>query len=266
VSDRTAAVEAYKSALIHPDATSVAAVRDLLSDDIVVVTNFGGAEGVEAAVAFLSEPRTAGFAAAAHWSEPTEQGDSVAITAALPPSMPVGGLELVFDFAGPKIVRVEQQMLPAAPLEPVPLRLTEEINEAINAALDNQTPMLIAYRDDREQIHLSFRGTVQSYSDDQLALWARDPQAGLPRNITAHPHVTLFYHDPASRTTYNFYGRARVETDAAARSRIFDASNRREQQMDFRRRGVAIVVDVDRVDGRGPSGRVLMTRTAPTES
>ncbi len=124
----------------------------------------------------------------------------------------------------------------------------------MNGALDNQTPMLIAYRDDGEHIHLSFRGTVQAYSDEQLALWARDPQAGLPRNIAAHPEVTLFYHDPARRTSYSFQGRARIESDPEARDRIFDNSNPREQYMDYHRRGAAIVVDLDRVEGRGPGG------------
>jgi hypothetical protein len=30
--------------------------------------------------------------------------------------------------------------------------------------------------------------------------------------------------------------------------------------MDFRRRGVAIVIDLDRLEGRTPSGRILMLR------
>jgi len=132
----------------------------------------------------------------------------------------------------------------------------------INGALDNKTPILIAYSDDGSDIHLSFRGSVQAYRDDALALWARDPDGGLPRNIAARPQVTLFYHDPASRTTYSFYGRARVEAEAAARAEIFAHSNPREQQADFRQRGVAIVVDLDKVEGRGPAGRILMLRNA----
>ena len=110
-------------------------------------------------------------------------GDRIVVTASPPASAPIGGLEFAFWFAGDKISRVEQQLVAAAPPEPTTLRLTDDIKKAVNGALDNQTPMLIAYRDDAEHIHLSFRGTVQAYSDDQLALWARDPQAGLPRNI-----------------------------------------------------------------------------------
>ena len=179
-----------------------------------------------------------------------------------PRAGPIGGLEFTFWFTDDRISRVEQQFLPAAPQAPTDLRLTDDIKKAVNGALDNQTPMLIAYRDDGERIHLSFRGTVQTYGDDQLALWARDPQGGLPRNIATHSEVTLFYHDPASRTSYSFQGRARVESDPEARDRIFDNSNPREQYMDYHRRGAAIVVVLDRVEGRGPAGRVLMARPA----
>jgi hypothetical protein len=264
MTDRNSAVEAYTAALMSPDEASSGLVAGVLAEDVVVQTNFGRAEGVEAAVALLREPRTVGLlAAGARWSEPTVDGDRVAVIVELPPTAPFGGLELAFDFAGDKITRVEQQTMPPAPLTSRPLRLNPEIRAAVDGALDNQTPMLIAYLDDGQQIHLSFRGTIQGYSDDQLALWAREPEGGLPRNIADRPHVTLFYHDPARRTSYTFYGRARVEHDPAARATIFENSHPREQHADFRRRGVAIVVDLDKIEGRATSGRLLMLRTMP---
>jgi hypothetical protein len=259
MSDRNSAVEAYRSALTTGNGDAVAGY---LTDGIVVETNFGRAEGAGAALALLREPRTAGLlAGGAHWSEPASDGDAVTVTAELPATAPFGGLEFVFTFAGDKIARVEQQALPAAPLQPAPLRLTDEISGAVDGAFGNQTPMLIAYTDDSGEIHLSFRGTIQAYSADQLALWARDPGGGLPRHIAARPKVTLFYHDPATRTSYTFYGRARVEDSPAGRAAIFGNSHPREQQMDFRRRGVAIVVDLDKIEGRGPGGRILMVRS-----
>jgi len=194
MNDWMPAVDAYRNAVVTGNSGAVAAH---LSDDVVVETNFGRAEGADAALALL---------------------------------------------------------------RPAALRLTEEIKSAVNGALGNQTPMLIGYTDERGEIHLSFRGTIQARSDEQLALWAREPEGGLPRNIAVRPNVTLFYHDPASRTTYSFYGRARIEADPAARAAIYADSPARERQMDFRQRGVAIVVDLDRVEGRGPGGRVLMVR------
>jgi hypothetical protein len=261
MSGRSAAVEAYTTALMRSDEASADLVAAVLTEDVVVETNFGRAEGVAAAVALLREPRTAGLlAAGARWSEPAADGGRVAVRAALPPTAAFGGLELVFEFAGDKIARVEQQTLPPAPPPPRSLRLNPEIKAAVDGALDNQTPMMIGYLDGDQQIHLSFRGTIQAYSDDQLALWAREPDGGLPRNIGDRPHVTLFYHDPARRTSYTFYGRARVEHEPAARAAIFEKSHPREQQMDFRRRGVGIVVDLDRVEGRVAGQRVLMLR------
>jgi hypothetical protein len=258
MSDRIAAVEAYQNGIVKGDE---AAVAGFLAGDVVVETNFGRAEGVAAALALLHEPRTAGLLAAGpQWSAPMERGDTVTVTAELPPTAPFGGIEFVFTFGGQKITRVEQQTLPAAPPAPAELRLTGEIKSAVDGALDNQTPMMIAYTDSEGEIHLSFRGTIQAYSDDQLAVWARDPGGGLPRHIAARPKVTLFYHDPKTRTTYTFYGRARIADDPGARAVIFENSHPRERQMDFRRRGVAIVVDLDRLEGRGPSGRLLMLR------
>ncbi len=258
MSERISAVDAYRNALVKGDDDAVA---NSLADDVVVETNFGRADGIEEALALLREPRTAGLlAAGARWSDPVTDGDSVTVSATLPATATFGGLEFVFAFTGAKISRVEQQILPAAPVQSQALRLTGQIKSLVDGALDNATPMLIAYTDDSGEIHMSFRGTIQAYSDDQLALWARDPEGGLPRHIAARPKVTLFYHDPASRTSYTFYGRARVEADPAARTAIFGNSPARERQMDFRRRGVAIVVDLDKVEGRGPGGRVLMLR------
>ena len=261
MSDRIAAVEAYQKGIVKGDDEGVAGY---LADDVVVETNFGRAEGVAAALALLHEPRTAGLLAAGpQWSAPAERGDTVTVTAELPPTAPFSGVEFVFTFGGQKITRVEQQTLPAAPVAPAELRLTDEIKSAVNGALDNQTPMMIAYSDNDGEIHLSFRGTIQAYSDDQLALWARDPGGGLPRNVAARSKVTLFYHDPKTRTSYTFYGRARVEDDPEQRAVIFSNSHPRERQMDFRRRGIAIIVDLDKVEGRGPAGRVLMIRSLP---
>ena len=257
MSDRITAVEAYENAIVKGDNS----VAGYLADDVVVESTFGRAEGTGAALALLREPRIAGLLAAGpHWTEPAVSGDTVTVTAQLPATAPFGGVEFAFTFAGEKISRVEQQTLPAAPVTPSVLRLTGDIKGAVNGAFDNQTPMMIAYSDDGGEIHLSFRGTIQAYSDDQLALWARDPGGGLPRHIATRPKVTLFYHDPKIRTTYTFYGRARIAEDPEARAVIFENSPPREQQMDFRRRGVAIVVDLDRVEGRAPSGRVLMRR------
>jgi hypothetical protein len=267
VTERIAAVEAYRNALAAAgDDTAARALAGYLAADVTVETNYGRAAGIGEVIELLREPRTAGILAAGPvWSAPaagrdSTGGDTVTVTATLPPEAPAGGLELAFTFAGGKISRVEQQVLPAAPPRPSRLRLTTEIKNAVNGALDNETPVLIAYTTPDGEIHVSYRGTVQAYSRDQLALWAREPGGGLPRNIVTRPRVTLFYRDPATRTSYTFYGRARIDDSAAVRTAIFQNSHPRERQMDFRRAGVAIIVDLDKIEGWSPSGRLLMLR------
>jgi hypothetical protein len=276
MTDRSEAVEAYKNVLLNAeDDAAAAAVAARMTDDVVVETNFGRAEGAEAVLAMLRGPRSAGVLAAgpAEWSALAfgcssggsassggDDPDRATISATLPATTRFGGIEFVFEFAGGKISRVEQDLIPPAPLEAAPLQLTSEMKAAITGALDNQTPVLIAYLDSDEEIHLSFRGTIQVYSDEQLALWARDRSGGLPRNIAVRPKVTLFYHDARTRTSYTFYGRAHVEDDPAVRAAIYENSHPGERQMDFRRRGVAIVVDLGKIEGRDATGRVLMHR------
>lgn len=261
MTDRTAAVEAYRKALTDAGDGAAKALAVHLADDVVIETNFGRASGIDEAIALLRQPPVAGLLASGpSWSAPVARGDTVTVTATVRPPAPFGGVELAFTFAGDRITRAEHQTLPAVPPMPAPLRLTGEIKDAVNGALDNETPMLVAYSTPDGEIHVSYRGTVQARSDDQLALWARDPQGGLPRNIVTRRKVTLFYRDPKTRTAYTFYGRARIADEPAARTAIFENSHPRERQMDFRREGVAIIVDLDKVEGRGPSGPLLMLR------
>jgi hypothetical protein len=123
MSDRITAVVAYQNAIVKGDDS----VAGYLADDAVAETNFGRAEGVEGALALLHEPRIAGLLAAGpQWTDPAESGDTISVTARFPATAPFGGVEFVFTFTGAKISRVEQQILPAAPLPPTGLRLTSD--------------------------------------------------------------------------------------------------------------------------------------------
>src|SRR5687767_3797563 len=90
---------------------------------------------------------------------------------------------------------------------PGPIRLTDELRTAINGALANGTPVVVAYVDERGQPRLSFRGSTQVFGDDQLAIWARNPEGGLLRALAANPRVTLLYRNPQPRLLLTFEGR-----------------------------------------------------------
>lgn len=144
---------------------------------------------------------------------------------------------------------------------PTPLQLTEEMKQAVNNAYDNRTPMVVVYVDENGQPSMSLRGTVQAWSDTQLAFWARSGSS-LPSALAARPRVTLWYRDPATRTTIQFRGTAKVDGDENFRTLVFDRSPANEQAADPERKGVAVLVDLDRVDGRTPAGPVAMVKDA----
>src|SRR5258708_28010029 len=109
--------------------------------------------------------------------------------------------------------RLVQGVTRAAPPVAQTLILTDAITAAVNGALSNGTPLVVAYVDGDGAPHLSLRGSTHVHGPDQLAVWNRDPKGGMGRAIGSNPKVALFYRDPASQTSYTFGGRARVETD-----------------------------------------------------
>ena len=145
-------------------------------------------------------------------------------------------------------------------MEALPLELTDEIAAEVNGALEAGRPVLVAYVDADGYPHMSFRGTAQVFGPQQLAVWARNPDGGLPGAIGERPHVSFFYRNPETRQTYIFYGRARLATDDATKSLVYERSPQRERELDSDRLGVAILVDLDRVDAISPEGRVRMER------
>ena len=140
------------------------------------------------------------------------------------------------------------------------LRLTDAIIEAVNGALLNRTPVMVAYVDGSGRPHLSLRGSVQVFGPEQLAIWVRNPGGGLLSAIPSNPHLSLLYWDPAKRTMYQFHGRARVDGSADVRDHVYANTAEPERNLDPERGGVAVVVDLDRVEGRDATGPVLMER------
>jgi hypothetical protein len=65
----------------------------------------------------------------------------------------------------------------------------------------------------------------------------------------------------ATTPVLQFHGRARITTDEAERVRVFENAPEREQKSDPERKGVAIVIDLAKVEGVlkfGPDGAVFV--------
>lgn len=137
------------------------------------------------------------------------------------------------------------------------IKLTDEMKTAVDNALVDGNPMMIANVDPDGQPNLSFRGSTQAYSDEQLAIWVRNPEGGILKNILVNPKLALMYRNREKRQAWIFHGEARRDDDPGVREQVFDNSPEVERNADPDRKGVAIIIDLVRVIARG---EVLMER------
>ena len=147
-----------------------------------------------------------------------------------------------------------------------PLKLSDDVKATINSALENGSPMLIAAVSAEGKPVLSFRGSLQVYSDTQLGFWLRGVEGHTVAAIRTNPNVALMYRSAETRGMYQFQGRAGVATDEDERGQVFEAAPEIERKSDPERKGLAIVIDLDTIEGfagfgaEGPQGVVRMAR------
>jgi len=261
MADQTSSIHEYITALKDPTEEHLDALSSVMAPDVVVVGMVGAGEGLDAVREALSRSQGPGLLSTATAGPPSLEGDAGTVELSLPPGAPIAGLDLHVTFdAERRIARVEQQMRGAPPPPPIALSLTDDVKQAVSGALMNGTPVVVAYVDAEGVPHLSLRGSTQAYSDTQLAIWVRDPSGGMLKAVPTNPAVALFYRDPATRAAYTFTGRAWIATDPEVRDAVYANTPAPERNIDARRLGSAVIVDLDRVEGMGPAGRFVMVR------
>jgi len=132
------------------------------------------------------------------------------------------------------------------------LKLSPALKDLVNSALQKGRMLSVAYVSPEGRPELSFRGSVQAYSDTQLAIWVRNPEGGIIRAVrTGHPHITLLYGEMTkdSKAFVTFRGRGRVEAAPAVRRSVYDNSPEIERNLDKEQKGVPLLIDLDSVDG-----------------
>ncbi len=131
------------------------------------------------------------------------------------------------------------------------LKLSAEMKDAINKAFEIQKPIVVAYVDENDAPQISYRGSTQAYSDKQLAIWVRNPEGRLLESIAKNPAMALMYgnFEPTGRAFMTLRGRAHVDSNEAVRGKVYDSAHPFERDKDKDRKGIAIVIDLDSVDG-----------------
>jgi predicted pyridoxine 5'-phosphate oxidase superfamily flavin-nucleotide-binding protein len=130
------------------------------------------------------------------------------------------------------------------------IHLSDEVAQHLARALTDGHPVVASSVDAEGQPHLSYFGTTQVFSPDQLAIWVRDSASGFLQRIAVNPKVAFLYRNPHERVMYQFHGHAHPTADEDTRTTIYENSPEIEQSMDPERLGTAVVIDLDRVKGR----------------
>ena len=86
------------------------------------------------------------------------------------------------------------------------LNLTEDIAEAIDGAAERGPALVLGYVADDGTASLSFRGSTQVHSKDQLAIWVRKRDDGVAKAIQARPrglaHLLFTRHSRPGLSVY----------------------------------------------------------------
>ncbi len=128
------------------------------------------------------------------------------------------------------------------------IELTDEIRDLIDGALMGGAPMILASVDPQGRPRLTFRGSIQTFSSDQIGFWARNPEGSTMANIAANPNVAMMFRNPTTRAMLQLQGRARV-AEGEDRERVFANAPEVERKADPEKKGVGVIVDLDRLDG-----------------
>ncbi len=124
--------------------------------------------------------------------------------------------------------------------------LTDEMMQAVDNALTDRAPCLVATASASGMPDVSYRGSVLALDADHLAFWERVKGETLS-NIEANPQVAVFYRNPETRKNWRFYGTAQVLKDGETRDRIMARVHPFEIGQDPERKGYAVLIRVNRI-------------------
>jgi general stress protein 26 len=237
---------------------------ELLADNAVFRALNFNIPGKDAVLKRLTDEATGKVYKQVSWSAPTT--DSYGGIQMKGANANGGGIIMTLLMEGDKIAAVQQQNIPGVPRAASDLKLTPTIKTYVTEALATKHPMLVAYTDENGQPVLSFRGSTQAFSDEQLAIWVRNAGGSFVKSIQKNPKIALMYRNEETRATYQFQGRAKIATDEATREKVYQTMTQVERDHDYARQGVAMIIDLDLVQGQaglsntGPVEPVRMAR------
>lgn len=130
---------------------------------------------------------------------------------------------------------------------PVPAPLSLDLTQyadAVNNAFYNQAVAVIATSNGTE-VDLALKGSFLVWDQDHLAYWERAMNETLAA-IQENPRVAVLVR-PTGAPPIRFYGAARIVEDSAQREAIFQRVVPEEQARDPEKKGLGVLIKVDRI-------------------
>jgi uncharacterized protein len=137
------------------------------------------------------------------------------------------------------------------------IKLTDEMREAVNNALANGCPCVLATAGSDGEPDIGYKGSMMIFDDQSLAYWERTRRQHL-KNVTANPKVVVLFRDGKTRVNWRFHGTATVHDQGPIRDQVMARVVAPELEKDPERKGLAVIIRVDKVTNLG--GEVLQTR------
>ncbi len=135
------------------------------------------------------------------------------------------------------------------------IELTGEMETAVNNALADRLPCLIATASADGRPSVGYRGSMLAFTSSALAYWERTRRMGF-ENVETNPHVVVLYRNPETRQAWKFFGQATIHRDGKTRDDVMARVVQPELDRDPDREGYAVVIELDRVESM--QGDVLM--------
>lgn len=136
------------------------------------------------------------------------------------------------------------------------IELTQEMREALDSAVKDGAPVVVASASASGMPDLAFKGSAMVWDTEHIAFWERS-RGQTMRNLEENGQACLMYRNPATRLAWKFFGVARVLQDGELRTAIMDRTVQFELERDPERKGAAVLIRIDRVL---QAGQVLMER------
>ncbi|MGE0744264.1 MAG: pyridoxamine 5'-phosphate oxidase family protein [Rhodospirillales bacterium] len=130
--------------------------------------------------------------------------------------------------------------------------IKDEWRDAINNALADGAAALVGSVSADGTPQISPKGSVLVQSPTQLAYWERSLRSALA-NVRANPKVVIYFRNPERAAelpqgaALRFYGTARIVESGPEREAVMGKVVKRELDADPGRKGVAVIVDVNRI-------------------